>query len=325
MDMAGSVTPVDFTNFELSAKIDFVTFETPGRFDLADLDGKAKWPSQEHGTVRTILDRSPSDIAQLLIGVGDARLIKVEVAIGARPKSAANAEESREALECLYFRLAAGLAPSGPALNRNQRRFMAWFDPRVRRPAPFNMRRPLVVSTVYWGHRDDPAQVKLYVKRTDQHTRLPWQRHVARVEVTLAETGLAKHGLERLSDLIGFRYRKELSAYFRLGIGVDRSRTRSERRVPVAAALRSVRAKGDRKIWTKVGAPAFLRETGYAFQRDKHANEKTGDALARLAKRMKSAGKSGSTSTHTPSRSRMPIGLAGTAAGGVGHTSLLTA
>lgn len=324
MSMAGHVTPVDFNAFELSAKIDFVTFETPGRFDLPDIDGKAKWPAQEHGTVLTVHDPSPSDIVKLAARVAEARIVKLEVAVDARPKSAANDTESSEALERLFFQLVAGLAPSGPAVNKKPNRFMAWFDPRKRRPLPFNKRRPEVVTTIYWGHRDDPAQVKLYVKRTDQRKHLPWQRWVTRVEVTLAETGLAKHGLERLGDLIGFRYRKELSAYFRLGIGVDRRRTRKQRRVPVAAVLRSVRAKGDRKIWMKVGAPAFLRETGFSFRRHKHANAKVGDALARLAKRMNAAGKSGSTSTPATSKSRMAAGLARAAGAAVGHTSLLT-
>lgn len=316
MDMAGPVTPVDFTDFALSAKIDFVTFETPGRFDLPDLDGKANWPAHEHGTVLTLHDPSASDIAKLSARVSEANLIKLEVSVDAKPKSAGTDKESNAALERLYYQLVAGLAPSGPAINK-KRRFMAWFDPYRRKLEPFNLRPPRVVTTVYWGHRDDPAQVKLYVKRTDRRKSLEWQQWVTRVEVTLAEAGLAKHGLRQLSDLVGFRYRKQLSPYFRLGTGVRRRRTRGERKIPVAAVLRAVREKGDKKTWTKLGAPAFLRETGFVLQRNKQANGKVGDALARLGKRMAPTLISGSRNIPRSPRARIAAGPGGVMRPGV--------
>lgn len=307
MTMAGPVTPVDFTDFELSAKIDFLTLETSAEFALPPLDGKAVWPKQEHRTVLTVHDPSPADIARLADARGTGSLIKVEVSVDVRPKFASTRAACDEALERAYYQLIAGLAPSGRALKPKDR-FMALHNPNTGRPVPFNNRRPPGTWTAYWGHRSDDAQVKLYVKRADQGAELTWRTFVTRLEVTLATGGLAQHGLYRVGDLTRFKFRKELSPYFRLTRGVRRRRERRERKHSILPFIRSTHDKCDAAKWKLLGAPAFIREAGRVFSRDSLANEVIGDALARLEKRMASSRKSGSQTPPPPLKPARALG-----------------
>ncbi|MBI5277357.1 MAG: hypothetical protein HY854_12945 [Burkholderiales bacterium] len=194
-----------------SAKIDFVTVFTARRVELPDLDGTPKWPKEFHGQRLTVHDPSREDLLVLVDHLGPARVAELEVAVDVASLLDLGRDHREQELRSVMVNMfVARLNPSGKALTGT---FRATVD--RGRLLPFNLRLPSGDEQLLYGHRAEAAQVKAYLKRSDQGRALPPEAWTARVEVALRHEGLRAHGVEQLPHLLGFRYRKELAPYFR--------------------------------------------------------------------------------------------------------------
>lgn len=278
------VTPVDFTGFSVSAKIDFVTIVTDGQCDLPALDGTPRWSRREHYRRLSIHDATPGDVRLLTHALSNPEILELEVAVDTRPlvvnTQAAHAAELNRA----YYALVTSLHPYDGLLM--SRELMGVFNPYTRRLEPCDMRPPRQALQAIWGHRSHPAQVKLYVKGIDQGEALAWQEHLVRMEVRLSGDGLAAHGLRTLGDLLGFKYRKQLSPYFRTACGTRRRRLNIAHESDVIRVVRErLENKVDVETWRDIGAPGFRELDGIVMKRHIPANQRIGQALGRLEKR----------------------------------------
>lgn len=277
------VTPVDPDDFEVGAKIDFVTVATPGRCCLPPLDGTCKWSRKEHYRRLSVHDPSPRDVHTLIDALGNPAILELEVAVDFRPRAVRNAEEHVSMLKRLYRELLAGLQPYGaPLLSRE---VMGVFNPVKRGLEPCDMRLPKTTHQAVWGHRTHPAQVKLYVKGIDQGRCLEWREQVVRVEVRLSGAGLAAHGLIELSNLFGFKFRRRLMPYFRTVYGCRRRQQRDANAPAVMKVVRARQEQIDAETWDELGARGFRHDEGVVMKRQTAVNNRIGQALGRLALR----------------------------------------
>jgi len=274
------VTPIDFDDFEVGAKIDYVTIATPGQCRLPALDGTRKWSRKEHYRRLSIHDPSPGDVHILRNALCNPEILELEVAVDFRPKGMSSREEHSAKLKQVYRDLLAGLHPYGAILM--SRDVMGVFNPFKGGLEPCDMRLPTTTYQAVWGHRTHPAQVKLYVKEIDQGQGLDWQRHVTRVEVRLSGEGLTAHGLNNLTDLFSFKFRKQLMPYFRTVYGCRRRRKGTAHEPAVMKVVRARRAVVDAETWSELGARGFRHDTGVVMQRQIAANNRIGQALGRL-------------------------------------------
>ncbi len=281
------VTPADFDDFEVGAKIDFVTIATPSKCRLPALDGTPKWSRKEHYKRLSIHDASPGDVHILRNALCNPEILELEVAVDCRPKTARNADEHATLMKRLYRELLAGLQPYGaPLLSRE---VMGVFNPFKRGIEPCDMRLPRTTYQAVWGHRTNPAQVKLYVKGIDQGRGLEWHEQVVRMEVRLSGAGLAANGLTDLSNLFNFKFRKHLMPYFRIVYGCRRRQRGIEHEPEVMKVVRARRERIDAETWSTLGARGFRHDTGVVMKRQTAANNRIGQALGRLELRHKKA------------------------------------
>jgi hypothetical protein len=271
----------------ISAKIDFLTIETSEKIALPKLDGKAIWPKSYAGARLTVHDATASDVAALVLLFGGARLCELEVAVDFRPRSAVDPAERRVLLEAVMVNLIAR------ELNPSEGNCMVMhFRARYRQigavgtTAPFNLKLPLPTDQLLYGSRDDPAQVKCYLKGTDMNRALPQSEHVARVEVRLSDA-LVQHGLLRLDDLMGFTFRKSLSRYFVFVSGTKRRMSNSKLKGPLRAFMNSGHNSKDASLMEQAGVGQFCaggngQGDKVRLTRNRVVNNRIGQALYRL-------------------------------------------
>jgi hypothetical protein len=194
------------------AKIDFITFSNPRKstFPLPPLDGRLCWSRQHHYRRFSIHDPSPEDIAKLMPILGpDTPIIEMEVAVDLAPKDGPNLPLLREVMVDIF---GSRLCPSASSLRGARR---SAYRPHLNRCISLEESPCMSDDQFLIGSKQDAAQVKCYLKRTDQRQQLPDHEVVARVEVRLAEEQLRRLGISALIDLGGFRFRKVLMPYFR--------------------------------------------------------------------------------------------------------------
>lgn len=203
----------DLSLLVFHAKLDFLTVYTPRKLELPELEGSCYWPREHHGKRLTIHDPSPEDVRALCGALGAPMLAEIEVAVDVNCVPSVAASSRDEVLKMVIVNIFAwGLDPDGNGLIGPLR---GYFCPELRKVQPFNHRLPQPSHQLLYGHRTDPVQVKAYYKKTDCRRRLSPVAWRARVEVALRREGLLAHGLSTLADLQVFRFRKELSGYFR--------------------------------------------------------------------------------------------------------------
>lgn len=272
-----------------SSKIDYITLDGVCKPEPEGLVGRCVWPRQFQGRRMTIHDPCASDIVALYSSYPNACVAEAEIAVDVRPRRPTDESMNLDHLRLIKEDiLAKRLMPMfAPGLNSGFRggykKHSQGFS-----LTPFNRRVPSLDEQLLYGRREDPAQVKVYHKVSDNKRPIHWRHHVIRVEVRLGATGLRHHGVEKVSDLVGFAFRKQLSPYFRLASSTTRACFR--RRTPVAPLmqlLNNYQHDEDQKHWSVNGIGPFLRggkreTSGAKFLRDQELNDRIGQALHRL-------------------------------------------
>jgi hypothetical protein len=278
-----------FKYLNVSAKIDYVTFRTEGLCKLPPLEGKSKWGVSAHYKTLSVHDVSPGDISKLIEIVGDLELLEVEVAVDFSPLKRIREDQAERMLNAVMTHLfGAQLHPKrgGPLINN----FRAVYDfSAPKKTRPFNFKLPSPTDQQLHGARNDPIQVKAYKKIKDQGVDLAKEECSARVEVRMSGEVLRHFGLNCLSDLTSFKFRRQLTPYLRFVSGV---RTRQIHRkscnlMDLHAAVRAERAMDK---WEQAGVGAILDGNceppkHLRLLRNMVANDKVGQALTRLEQR----------------------------------------
>jgi hypothetical protein len=279
---------IDLSLILFSAKIDYVTLETTGKCQLPRLNGKPKWVRSKHFKALTVQDPSPDDIEALRRVLGQAPILELEVAVDLRPRPIVLGDHRMAMLETIMVSLfAAGLDPSrGKCMNNQFRAFYRRLD-RGYIVRPFNMRLPIASDQQLHGLRVDDCQVKAYLKRTDHRVALDPKDYVARVEVRMCDAGLTFHRLAILDDLISFKFRSSLMAYFTHVKGTKRRHPRGVLPDQYLIPANQWRDKEDRLLMEKSGVGAFQNggkgdRDAVRLIRNSEVNDRIGQALHRL-------------------------------------------
>jgi hypothetical protein len=276
------IPALDLATLKFTAKIDFVTIITPGKLPLPPLEGTARWSPKCNWTRLSIHDPSPADIHRLTYKLGALRLSEVEVAVDVSCASSVPEEARDERLRAvMIYMFARALSPDPRLITGGFRAAYNGFGPK-----PFNLQLPDADAQLLFGHKTDLAQVKAYYKRTDQRRQLKPKDWVARVEVALRDEALHRH-MKVLGDMFGFRYRKELSGYFRHVKDVGRRDLRSSKLTPLHRLLVE---RGERDLkaeFARVGVGSTKRGGKHAHAevvaiRHSSVNARIGQALLRL-------------------------------------------
>jgi hypothetical protein len=274
-----------------TAKIDFATFHTGHQIELPSFDGIVRWSRKDHYKQFTLHDPSPRDIAEISRVIGPLSLTELEVAVDIAPDDTVAVGDRLRVLQGVMIDMfARRLDPRQGRLMLPT--FRAFYRPAWGAIGPFNMRLPLSTDQQLRGHKTDAVQVKSYLKQRDQGKLLPQSAWVARVEVRMVTEALAAHSLNVVSDLNGFKYRKNLMPYFRHMAGV-RPLT-NKLGTPMGAVLCLANDKFNKEYWDRNGAGDFLkggrREQGEVhFHRHIPINNRLGQALHRLETRARVA------------------------------------
>lgn len=290
---AGDAGTINLSDLIFSAKIDYLTIYTPGKCLLPRLDGKPRWARQENHRKLSLHDPSPGDVALLVQYLDNPRLAELEVAVDVSPDQ----ELSKSVRESIVDALMVHLIAKGREPKVKDKdlefRFRGVFEgTRSRyRLRPFNRVLPSPSGQQLHGKRGDHLQAKAYGKKIDQGQVLDGSQFVARAEVRMSGYGLQSHGLHRLQDLVGFRYRKELMPYFRHVKGVKRRGRAEALPGSLLAVLRNKQEQLWREEWQRVGVGAFLpggccQDRDTRFISDTDVNNRIGQGLLRLERRM---------------------------------------
>jgi hypothetical protein len=279
---------INYKDLRFGAKIDYITIHASGEITLPHLDGRPKWPRAHHGKRLTVHDATAADINTLIATFGSARLIELEIAIDVRPALSVPAAE-REGMLCsiMVNVFARGLEPSGGLGMTKQfrafyRRLNNGYEVR-----PFNLGLPRATDQQLHGGRNDAVQVKGYLKTRDQGLALPPSKQVARVEVRMGTEGLLGQGLETLTDLPAFKFRKKLMPYFRHIDGCKRPIGVKHSNNMLLRSMIVWQQKFDQAEFDHVGVGAMLKggkrcDSAVRLTRNIPLNDRLGQALARL-------------------------------------------
>ncbi len=276
----------DLARFKFYASIDYVSLRGADKRSLPRLDGKAKWSRKAPGKL-TIHDPSARDIGAMSEAFPDCFIEELEVCVDVRTARRLAPNEQDEALKSFKAAYAAKqLSPKFPrGMNSG---FRGGFNPvGVSILRPFNHRVPEAQEQLLYGHRNDPIQVKCYYKKIDDRKSLPVASHRVRTEVRLGPVGLGHHGLVKVSDLIGFRFRKDLMGYFNHVCGSRLPRVREARRSELLSKMYAWADKHSRNSWEKTGVGMHIKGgKSYRFdllyKRSTALNNRIGQALGRL-------------------------------------------
>jgi len=267
-----------------TAAFDFVTLQGVTKQPVPSLDGRCIWPKSDFGKM-TVQQCSAADLCRLQSTFPDAKLAELEVCVDIRPVAPLAQEEYIRLLQCVKQALVTkGLKPHFPKGTNSE--FRGAYVPALGKTLPFNRRLPGVREQLLFGHRNDGAQSKCYLKVTDNRKNLNWRQYSVRIEVRLGPVGLDAHGLLTIADLQSFRFRKGLMPYFRHVCGV-RPRKSRKPSTPLLDVLKSKQSEFDQCQWQKNGVGAFLKggrreRPNLIFQRDTVINNRIGQALMRL-------------------------------------------
>lgn len=267
-----------------AASIDYLSLAGVHKAPLPSLDGEPKWPQSALGRL-TIQRCSPADLKQLQTFFPAASLTELEICVDIRPAVSLAQEEHIRLLQCVKQAFVTkGLKPQFPVGTNSE--FRGAYVPALGKTLPFNRRLPGVREQLLFGHRNDGAQTKCYLKVTDNRKSLDWRKYSVRIEVRLGPVGLDAHGLLTIADLQSFRIRKELMPYFRHVCGA-RPRKPRKPSTPLLDVLKAKQGEFDQCHWQKTGVGAFLRggrreRPDLIFQRDTVINNRIGQALMRL-------------------------------------------
>lgn len=289
---AGDAGTIDLSQLIFTAKIDFLTVHTTCKEELPSLDGRPCWSRKENYRKLSVHDPSPADVACITLHFANPRLAELEVAVDIEPRSVNPTARSAVIEALMVDQVAKGLAPAVVHKDLAFHFRGAFEGTRAQfRLRPFNRRLPSAQAQQLHGRRHDALQVKSYPKKVDQGRELPLSSHVARVEVRLSGDGLHQHGLVKVADLIGFPYRKALMPYFRHVRTARRPRTQG-RDPSMLAILREKKHELLLQEWERVGVGTVLAGGRHAgadvrLLRDSPVNNRIGQALLRLERRMK--------------------------------------
>lgn len=276
---------LDLSGYRFTASIDYVTLKGLNKVALPPLNGKAKWPRSAPNKL-TVQEPSAADVRTLAGAFPSTFIDELEVCIDVRTAQRMSAEEQDKALKAFKAEFVAKrLKPSFVAGTNSG--FRGAYDPFLKKTIPYNLRVPGAEQQLLNGHRKDAEQVKCYYKRTDHGKALPVEQHCIRIEIRLNMSGLNRHSLVRLPDLLAFKFRKALMPYFRHVYGSRRPTPRQANRTDLLCVLRARQDADDRPHWERVGVGAFLsggkrQKPNLIFIRDTALNNRIGQALGRL-------------------------------------------
>lgn len=277
----------DLTRFRLHASIDFVTIRTRGKCGLPALFGKAKWVVSENYKMLTIHDLRPADVAPLLGVFPDARILEIEVAVDLIPiREVTDPDVRRQLIEAAHRFIALHAQPFDHPLMKG--RSASTYIPRRRGICPFNYRKPAPDEQLLYALRYHPAQVKGYFKKKDNRQPVPEARQGMRLEVALRQEACESVGLTTLEDLIGFRFRRLLSPFFRMAdlpVCTRKRTTRWENNM--AEDWRDKERRREiARVWPQHGVQGILgheKLPGHVrFTRMTEVNQRIGKSLNRL-------------------------------------------
>lgn len=275
---------------------------------LPPLDGQPKWFRKKGASTSTLTVHDPSarDIKLLVEVLGNPLLTELELSVDFWSKEGVPEGTLDEFLRDTYVALAArfrpeDMTPWGYGLRGG-------VTGRGQKPLPFHQRLPDPAEQLVYGRRGDFLQSKLYLKRVDQDLLLPSTEHRVRLELKMRRWALIDHfQLDRLSDVLGYSYRKTFTKHFRIVAG------------PRLRLNRAVDAKEKRKrelrmsrAWATAGVGKFavapdlppettkpsikqissrarsqLSQDQYVLIRHQAANEKIGLAFKTLERRLR--------------------------------------
>lgn len=286
IDASEPVTHPPLNQLIFSAKIDFLRLATPGKLALPSLSGKPLWARKEACRWLTVHDPSPEDVKALVRLYPSLWVQSMEVAVDVFPKPSVSLAHWNAYLEAVMLGMfAKGLDPRYRG-GRQHFRGAAW--KRGEKARPFNKRLPNPHHQLVYGRRDESWQTKAYFKQADMGAMLPERWRVARVEVALKLDQLDKHGIHEVSDLVGFRFRRELMPYFHHVRAIEpRIRSRRKPLPPLLDALTRKQSELLHDEFTKVGIGCALHGGRYGtvatrVRPDTAVNNRIGQALHRL-------------------------------------------
>lgn len=292
------------------AVIDFLTvaYNEKRPAILPRLDGQPKWVRKKGASTSTLTVHDPSsrDIRLLVDLLGNPLLTELELSVDFWPKEVVPDGERDEFLRDTYVALAARFRPED--MTPWGYGVRGGLTGEGQKPLPFHQRLPTAAEQLIYGRRGDFLQSKLYLKRVDQNMLLPPSEHRVRLELKLRRWALMDHfGLDRLSDLLGYSYRKTFTKHFRIVAGPrlrlnmaldDREKRKRELRMHRAWATAGVGkfavapdlppdtpTPNVKQIRSR--ARLQLPQHQYVLVRHQAANEKIGLAFKTLERRMR--------------------------------------
>lgn len=264
--------PPDFAldDLDFKASIDYVKVSmSPTLRAEVITSGVAKWTrdkSYPDTAFLTIHDPDRRDVQLVTTTCADPTLWEMEVAVDLSPKQHVAAKARRLLLESTFRAVAGRLRPEdatpwgfGLRGGTTGRGTMT----------PFHERLPSHTQQLLYGHRGEFQQVKVYLKARDNGKGLRPEQHRVRIEVRLRRNALMERGLDRISGLFGFQFRRELASTFRL---IDRPfvRVRSQRS---ASATQQLEIDMLRK-WGAAGVGAFAPKMPLPLETDSWSRER---------------------------------------------------
>jgi hypothetical protein len=192
-----------------TSKIDNINFTAAKAPDL---------PKRHFGHAHGALGFALHDpVREELRALAHAPLVRLEVAIDARPRKAVLPKLRADHglwdafMNQTYVLLAENLYPwRGAGIPAGD----VWSFSKDGGSHPRSWSRPTSRDSLYFGHRGDPAQLKLYWKVRDQDQPLEREQQSVRVELTLNGEGCRLTALERVGQLLEFGFRDRLQPYF---------------------------------------------------------------------------------------------------------------
>lgn len=303
--------PLPTSTLKFSAKIDFLTVSNCGiKNPLPPLDGMEKW----HLSGRrlggdwslTIHDPTRNDILKVIEHYENPMVMALELAVDLMPKESLEGALLREHLTTTYQAVAARFRPEDAALwAYGKRGSVAGKKQPI---MPLERRFAPVGQQVVYGHRGEMMQAKLYWKTQDQHLALPEAEQSIRMELFMPRIACMDErlGIDRLSDLLTYKYRLQFTKHFRI---IAEPRARKLRGLTDFDLAR--RQKAMLRAWRLAGVAKFaiptefpeeslplsinaitkrqriqLPNAHFKLMRDQEANAKIGVALMNLQRRM---------------------------------------
>lgn len=275
---------LNLSGYRFTASIDYVTLKGLNKVALPPLNGKAKRPRSAPNKL-TVQEPSVADVRTLAEAFPSTFIDELEVFIDVRTTQRMSADEQDKALKAFKEFVAKRLKPSFVAGTNSG--FRGAYDPFLKKTIPYNLRIPGAEQQLLNGHRKDSEQVKCYYKRTDHGKALPVEQHCIRLEIRLDMSGLDRHGLLTLPDLLAFKFRKALMPYFTHVNGTRRRKPGKRQQTALLTELHSRMNADDLPHWERIGVGAFLpggkrEKPNLIFIRDTAVNDRIGQALGRL-------------------------------------------